>query len=158
MSTPESRCPLPQRRPLAAGTRALFVPSERALYQERGGGDRAAARRNGGGDPARVPSSRPVGRAGESVWHRAGDAARRICAQNQRCGPSEIDRPDVPVLARVDRLAFGAFGDWKAVGERVCELRIHFSAGHRVYFGRDGKAVVILLCGGEKRTQDADIK
>jgi putative addiction module killer protein len=62
------------------------------------------------------------------------------------------------VLARVDRLAFGAFGDWKAVGERVCELRIHFGAGHRVYFGRDGKAVVILLCGGEKRTQHADIK
>ena len=62
------------------------------------------------------------------------------------------------VLARVDRLAFGAFGDWKAVGDGVCELRIHFGAGYRVYFGRDGKAVVILLCGGEKRSQDADIK
>ena len=62
------------------------------------------------------------------------------------------------VLARVDRLAFGAFGDWKAVGEGVCELRIHFGAGHRVYFGREGNAVVILLCGGGKRNQDADIK
>ena len=62
------------------------------------------------------------------------------------------------VLARVDRLAFGAFGDWKAVGEGVCELRVHFGAGNRVYFGRDGRAVVILLCGGEKRSQSADIK
>jgi len=56
------------------------------------------------------------------------------------------------------RLAFGTFGDWKAVGDGVCELRIHLGAGYRVYFGRDGKTVVILLCGGEKRSQDADIR
>ena len=62
------------------------------------------------------------------------------------------------ILARVDRLAFGAFGDWKPVGAGVCELRVHLGAGHRVYFGRDGKAVVILLCGGDKRSQEADIK
>jgi putative addiction module killer protein len=62
------------------------------------------------------------------------------------------------VLARVDRLTFGTFGDWKAVGEGVCELRIHLGAGYRVYFGRDGKTVVILLCGGEKRSQDTDIR
>jgi putative addiction module killer protein len=62
------------------------------------------------------------------------------------------------VLARVDRLAFGTFGDWKALGDGVCELRIHFGAGYRVYFGRDGKTVVILLCGGDKRSQSADIK
>lgn len=62
------------------------------------------------------------------------------------------------ILARVDRLAFGAFGDWKAVGAGVYELRVHFGAGHRVYFGRDSKAVVILLCGGQKRSQEADIR
>jgi putative addiction module killer protein len=62
------------------------------------------------------------------------------------------------VLARVDRLAFGTFGDWKAVGEGVCELRVHVSAGYRVFFGRDGNTVVILLCGGMKRSQDADIR
>jgi putative addiction module killer protein len=62
------------------------------------------------------------------------------------------------VLARVDRLAFGTFGDWKAVGEGVCELRVHLGAGFRVYFGREGAKVVILLCGGEKRSQDSDIK
>ena len=62
------------------------------------------------------------------------------------------------VLARVDRLAFGAFGDWKMLGHGVCELRVHIGAGHRIYFGRDGRTVVILLCGGDKRSQDADIK
>lgn len=62
------------------------------------------------------------------------------------------------VLARADRLAFGTLGDWKTVGEGVCELRIHLRAGYRIYFGRDGNAVVILLCGGEKHSQDADIK
>jgi putative addiction module killer protein len=61
-------------------------------------------------------------------------------------------------IARVDRLAFGAFGDWRAVGGGVFELRVHFGPGYRVYFGRDGKAVVILLCGGEKRSQSADIR
>ena len=62
------------------------------------------------------------------------------------------------ILARVDRLSFGSFGDWKAVGEGVGVLRIHLGAGHRVFFGRQGHSVVILLCGGEKRSQDADIK
>ena len=62
------------------------------------------------------------------------------------------------VLARVDRLAFGAFGDWKVAGEGVFELRVHLGPGYRAYFGREGKAVVILLCGGDKRSQDLDIK
>ncbi len=55
-------------------------------------------------------------------------------------------------------MTFGTFGDWKSVGEGVCELRIHFGAGYRVYFGRDGNTVVILLCGGEKRSQDGDVR
>lgn len=62
------------------------------------------------------------------------------------------------VLARVDRLAFGTFGDWKSVGEGVCELRVHVGAGYRVFFGRDGNLVVILLYGGMKRSQNADIR
>lgn len=62
------------------------------------------------------------------------------------------------VLARVDRLAFGAFGDWKITGEGVFELRAHLGPGYRVYFGRGGKTVVILLCGGDKGSQDSDIK
>ena len=62
------------------------------------------------------------------------------------------------VAARINRVRAGTLGDWKAVGEGVFELRIDRGPGYRVYFGRDGKTVVILLTGGEKRTQDSDIR
>ena len=55
-------------------------------------------------------------------------------------------------------LESGAFGDCEPVGESVFELREHLGPGYRVYFGRHGRSVVILLCGGTKKTQDADIK
>ena len=61
------------------------------------------------------------------------------------------------VLARVDRLSFGSFGDWKSIGAGVFELRVHFGKGYRVYFGRKGNVVVVLLCGGDKATQERDI-
>ena len=48
-------------------------------------------------------------------------------------------------------------GDWKAVGAGVSELRIREGKSHRVYFGRQGRTVVVLLCGGDKSTQDRDI-
>ena len=56
------------------------------------------------------------------------------------------------------RLEAGMFGDCEPVGDGVLELREHLGAGYRVYFGRHGKAVVILLCGGSKKTQPPDIK
>ena len=59
--------------------------------------------------------------------------------------------------AQVDRLRLGLAGDWKSIGEGVFELRVHEGRGYRVYFGRDGKALVILLCGGDKSTQRRDI-
>jgi len=62
------------------------------------------------------------------------------------------------VLARIDRIEFGNFGDWKSVGEGVSELRIDVGPGYRVYFGRDGKKIVILLGGGTKRRQVQDIE
>lgn len=62
------------------------------------------------------------------------------------------------VLVRLERLELGNFGDCKSVGGGVSELRIDWGPGYRVYFGRDGKAVVVLLCGGDKRKQDADIE
>jgi putative addiction module killer protein len=68
---------------------------------------------------------------------------------------------DAVTAARVDRyirrLESGNFGAAKVVGEGVSELRLDFGPGYRVYFGRDGKTLVILLGGGSKRRQDADI-
>lgn len=59
--------------------------------------------------------------------------------------------------ARLARVQLGNFGDTKAVGDGVLELRIDYGPGYRVYFGRDGSEVVILLVGGDKRTQSKDI-
>ena len=63
----------------------------------------------------------------------------------------------VRVNQRVARLALGNPGDVKPVGEGVSELRIHVGSGYRVYFGQDGRTLVILLGGGTKSTQDRDI-
>lgn len=62
------------------------------------------------------------------------------------------------VLARVERLAAGNPGDVKPVGEGVSELRINYGPGYRVYFTMRRRTVIILLAGGDKRTQAADIK
>ena len=62
------------------------------------------------------------------------------------------------VLPCVERLAAGSPGDVKAVGEGVSELRIDYGPGYRVYFTMRGRTVIILLAGGDKRTQSTDIK
>ena len=62
------------------------------------------------------------------------------------------------VMARVERLAAGDPGDVKPVGEGVSELRIDYGPGYRVYYTMRGRTVVILLAGGDKRTQAADIR
>jgi putative addiction module killer protein len=49
-------------------------------------------------------------------------------------------------------------GDWKPVGEGTSELRIFEGKGYRVYFGREGRTIVVLLCGGDKSTQSRDIE
>lgn len=59
---------------------------------------------------------------------------------------------------RLRRLAAGNFGDCKPVGEGVLELRVDVGAGYRLHCARHGQAIVILLNGVDKRTQDADIK
>ena len=59
---------------------------------------------------------------------------------------------------RFRRVSLGIFGDIKPVGEGVLELREDIGPGYRVYVGRHGAALDILLCGGDKRSQDADIK
>ena len=61
------------------------------------------------------------------------------------------------VRARLNRIRLGNFGDCKSVGSGVEELRIDFGPGYRVYYGREGQLVVILLCGGSKGTQARDV-
>jgi len=61
------------------------------------------------------------------------------------------------VLARIDRLTVGNFGDCEPVGAGVSELRIDWGPGYRVCFGRVGQTVVLLLCGGDKKIQQRDI-
>lgn len=67
-------------------------------------------------------------------------------------------RAKARILVQLDRLRIGLPGDWKSVGEGVFELRIFEGKGYRVYFGREGKAIVVLLCGGDKSTQIRDIE
>ncbi len=62
------------------------------------------------------------------------------------------------VQARLDRMAEGNPGDVKSVGEGVSELRIDFGPGYRVYFKSRGHEIIILLAGGDKKTQANDIK
>ena len=62
------------------------------------------------------------------------------------------------VLARIERLAAGNPGDVKPVGKGVSEMRIDYGPGYRVYFKKRGRLLIILLVGGDKRTQSRDIK
>ena len=72
-------------------------------------------------------------------------------------GLSDI-RARARILIRVERLAAGNPGDVKPVGEGVSEMRIDFGPGYRVYYKQHGRDIVILLAGGDKRSQASDIK
>jgi len=61
------------------------------------------------------------------------------------------------VVDRIKRASNGNFGDAKSVGSGVSEMRIDYGPGYRVYFFRRGKELVVLLCGGDKKSQQADI-
>jgi len=62
------------------------------------------------------------------------------------------------ILVRIRRLSLGNPGDVRTVGEGISELRIDYGPGYRVYFTRRGETVVVLLAGGDKRTQRHDIE
>jgi putative addiction module killer protein len=62
------------------------------------------------------------------------------------------------IVARIRRIELGNPGDAKSVGKGVMEMRITYGPGYRIYYAHRGTAVVILLCGGDKRTQRQDIK
>jgi putative addiction module killer protein len=66
-------------------------------------------------------------------------------------------RAKARIVARVDAVRRGHFGDVKQLGGGVADMRIDIGAGYRVYFVRRQSAVIILLCGGDKATQDKDI-
>jgi putative addiction module killer protein len=61
------------------------------------------------------------------------------------------------ILVRIGRLKLGNLGDHKSVGEGVVELKISYGPGYRVYLGRDGEQLILLLCGGDKSSQQKDI-
>jgi len=62
------------------------------------------------------------------------------------------------IAARIDRLSLGNPGDVKAVGSGVSEMRIDYGPGYRIYFTQRGPIIIVILCGGDKRTQASDIK
>ena len=62
------------------------------------------------------------------------------------------------IASRLDRLSFGHTGDTEPVGQGISELRIHYGPGYRIYFQKRGDTIIVLLCGGDKSTQEKDIK
>lgn len=62
------------------------------------------------------------------------------------------------IRIRIDRVENGNLGDCRSVGQGVWELRIHYGPGYRVYYGEDGALIILLICGGDKRTQQKDIR
>jgi putative addiction module killer protein len=67
-------------------------------------------------------------------------------------------RAQYRILTRIKRLGKGNPGDVKPVGDGISEMRIDYGPGYRVYYKDIGKEIIILLCGGDKRTQSRDIE
>lgn len=61
------------------------------------------------------------------------------------------------IEVRIRRIRLGNLGQWRSVGEGVCELKIDYGPGYRVYFGRIDSTIIVLLCGGDKKMQSKDI-
>jgi len=74
---------------------------------------------------------------------------RALHALNQNILTSNLFDPD---------LIRGSLSDWNSLGDHVFELREHFGAGYRVYYGIEKQTVILLLCGGDKSSQTKDIK
>jgi putative addiction module killer protein len=66
-------------------------------------------------------------------------------------------RAQAKIASRINRLAAGNFGDCKPLRQGVCELRIEWGPGYRIYYAMIRKVCVLLLCGGDKRKQSSDI-
>lgn len=64
----------------------------------------------------------------------------------------------IRIRRRLDRIELGNYGDYKVLGEGLCELRLDFGSGYRIYFTEQAEEIVMLLCSGDKSTQSADIE
>ena len=62
------------------------------------------------------------------------------------------------IHTQIDRLRLGNAGDHKALGNGIFEMRIHYGPGYRVYYGKTSDMIILLLCGGNKATQQQDVK
>ena len=78
-----------------------------------------------------------------------------ICTNWIKTGKEQMARK--AILKRIDRVAAGTFGEYKAVGNGVSEMKVRLGKGYRVYYTIRGQVVVVLLCGGDKSTQSKDI-
>lgn len=67
-------------------------------------------------------------------------------------------RAKAKVIMQVDKMELGLFGDSQPIGDGLSELRIHYGPGYRIYYGKEGRQVYLLLCGGDKSTQPKDIQ
>ncbi|MEG4273214.1 MULTISPECIES: type II toxin-antitoxin system RelE/ParE family toxin [unclassified Microcoleus] len=67
-------------------------------------------------------------------------------------------KAEAKIRGRLERIKLGNLGDCRSVGEGVFELRIDWGPGYRVYFGQIEQTIVLILCGGDKSTQDRDIR
>ena len=73
-------------------------------------------------------------------------------------GGLKDSRAKQKIATRVRRLGFGNPGDVKPVGKGISEMRINYGPGYRVYYIQRGEILIVLLCGGDKKTQDRDIE
>ncbi|MDD1416335.1 type II toxin-antitoxin system RelE/ParE family toxin [Dolichospermum sp. ST_con] len=67
-------------------------------------------------------------------------------------------KAQIKINKRLNRVNLGNLGDYRALREGVFELKIDYGSGYRIYFGQIGTTIVLLLCGGDKSTQDQDIR
>lgn len=96
-------------------------------------------------------------KAVEKILRKYADASGR-CPFDTWFNSLKDKRAQAIIDARLTRLRQGNFGKCRSVGDGVMELKIHHGPGYRVYFGREGEKIVILLCGGDKSTQSKDIE
>lgn len=83
---------------------------------------------------------------------------RQTAAFRKWFGKLRDIRAQAYIVRRIERAQAGNLGDLKALGDGVSEMRIHSGAGYRLYLARSGEQLVILLCGGDKSSQAADIR